>query len=48
MRNFVRPCLGYNADDPDCAAIYAVIGTIAAVIACFTMDKFGRRKLFSK
>ncbi|EXJ68554.1 uncharacterized protein A1O5_08347 [Cladophialophora psammophila CBS 110553] len=27
-------------------AIYSVIGTIAAFVACFTMDKFGRRRLF--
>ncbi|KIW67196.1 hypothetical protein, variant [Phialophora macrospora] len=27
-------------------AVYSVVGTIAAFIACFTMDKFGRRRLF--
>lgn len=26
--------------------IYAITGTIAAFVACFTMDKFGRRQLF--
>ncbi|OQV04558.1 hypothetical protein CLAIMM_09418 [Cladophialophora immunda] len=26
--------------------IYSIVGTIAAFVACFTMDKFGRRRLF--
>lgn len=28
--------------------IYAVVGTAAAIFACFVMDRFGRRQLFSK
>ncbi|OAL29224.1 hypothetical protein AYO22_02118 [Fonsecaea multimorphosa] len=27
-------------------AVYTIVGTTAAFVACFTMDKFGRRKLF--
>ena len=34
--------------DGEFIAVYAVIGTAAAFFACFVMDRYGRRQLFSE